>query len=587
MEFCDRFMVIRVSKILTIVCMALSVTACAIKDDIPFPIREGAIVAFEVEGQCDEDDNVYAEANIDKAARTVEAYVGDTVDLSNLTIKRFEVSNGATIIPEEGVCVNPKQFPTSSFWRTKGDTSSKVDFSKGNVHFTLRTYQDYEWKVRISQVIKREVHLDGQVGEAAIDPVNRNVVVYISSRQDSTKIKVHKFSLGGVHGTVTPDPTAFDAYDFTGAKTFQVKTYFAQKAETWTVYVYHTNAEETATATAFAHSTSVFISGTIPMGTEPTIEYHSESTNEWTVANPQQISITGARFSAQITGLRPGVTYTYRIKAGSVTTREEVFTTVAEQHLQNSSFEDWSSRTTNSGNILYQPWGEGQQPYWGTGNQGATTVGASNSTYGEENGERYANLQSKYIVIKFAAGNLFTGDYLETDGSNGVLGFGRPFTSFPTKMRFRYKYKTSTVNRLSSGGWKEAYGDYIPKTMFDNIKGQPDSCQVYIALGDWEPMTYVSENTGKTYECPYLIRTRPSALHLFNLKSPNLIAYAQMTKGENVDTWTTETLTIDYRINNRLPKYIIVVASSSKYGDYFIGGEGSLLQIDNIELLYE
>jgi hypothetical protein len=121
--------------------------------------------------------------------------------------------------------------------------------------------------------------------------------------------------------------------------------------------------------------------------------------------------------------------------------------------------------------------------------------------------------------------------------------------------------------------------------MYENFKGQPDSCSVYIALGDWEPVTYTAK--GVTYTCPYLIRTRPSALHLFDLNDPHLIAYAQMTKGEDVNSWTTETLNLDYRVRDRQPKYIIVVASSSKYGDYFTGGEESLLQIDNIELLYE
>ena len=71
------------------------------------------------------------------------------------------------------------------------------------------------------------------------------------------------------------------------------------------------------------------------------------------------------------------------------------------------------------------------------------------------------------------------------------------------------------------------------------------------------------------------------------MNDSHLIAFAQMTKGEDVNTWTTETITLNYRVKDRQPKYIIVVASSSKYGDYFTGGEESLLQIDNIELLYE
>ena len=54
-----------------------------------------------------------------------------------------------------------------------------------------------------------------------------------------------------------------------------------------------------------------------------------------------------------------------------------------------------------------------------------------------------------------------------------------------------------------------------------------------------------------------------------------------------MEKWTTETLTLDYRHTDRTPKYIVIVASSSKYGDYFIGGDETLLQLDNIRLLYE
>ena len=564
--------------------MALTVTACVIKDDIPYPIREAVVVAFEVDGQCDASDNGYAEAAIDKATRTVEVYVGDTVDLSALTIKRFEVSNEATIIPEKDICVHPNQFPSTSFTCQMGNPGSKVNFSNGDTHFTLRTYQDYEWTIRVRQLILREVQLEGQVGEAVIDPVNQNVIVYVASSVKLNHIKVHKFSLGGKNGTVSPDPTLESEFDFSNTQTFQVTMAGNREKQTWRVFVYKTNAVESVEASAFPRSVSATISGTIPMGTTPVVEYHAQGASEWTAANSGQITVSSTRFASEITGLRPGVTYTYRVTAGSAATAEKTFTTVGEQHLKNGSFDEWSSVIAKSGKELWQPWAEGDEPYWSTGNAGATTVGNSNSTYVDEGNRRFANLQSKYIVIKFAAGNIFTGDYVETDGSNGVLSFGRPFTSFPTKMRFEYKYHTSPITR-TGGEWKDVYGNYISRTMYENLKGQPDSCQVYIALGDWDPVTYTSK--GVAHTCPYLIRTRPSELHLLDQKDPHLIAYAQMTKGEDVNSWTTETLTLNYRVRDRQPKYIIVVASSSKYGDYFTGGEESLLQIDNIELLYE
>ena len=34
---------------------------------------------------------------------------------------------------------------------------------------------------------------------------------------------------------------------------------------------------------------------------------------------------------------------------------------------------------------------------------------------------------SMFGIGKFAAGNVFVGQYLKTDGTDGVLGFGRPF----------------------------------------------------------------------------------------------------------------------------------------------------------------
>lgn len=554
--------------------------SCTIKDDLPLPIKKAMITAFEVEGQCNETDNGYAEAVIDKNNRTVDVYIGDTVNLAALSIKRFEVSNEATIIPEQDICIYPNQFPSTSFTRSGADVSSKVNFSKGSVGFTLRTYQDYEWTVNVRQLIQREVSIVGQVSEAIIDPANQNVIVYVSSTKNLKQLQVQKFSLGGQHGIVSPDPTTQETYDFSQMRTFQVTLAGSHETQSWKVFVYKKDVKTGVEATAFARSVSATISGTIPMNSQPVVEYHPEGTTGWNTVNPAQVTANGTRFSAELTGLLPGAIYTYRVTADLARSEEKTFTTVAEQQLENSGFDKWSTILASSGKDLYQPWGEGEQCFWDTGNRGATTVGASNSTYKDEDGRRFANLQSKFIVLKFAAGNIFTGQYIETYGTNGILSFGRPFTSFPTKMRFDYKYHTSPINR-TGGNWDEVYSDYINREVYEGLKGQPDSCNIYIALGDWEPQTY------KGVECPVFICTRPRDLHLFNINDPHLIAFAQMTKGENVNTWTTETITLNYRVKDRQPKYVIVVASSSKYGDFFTGSEESLLQLDNLELLYE
>ena len=114
------------------------------------------------------------------------------------------------------------------------------------------------------------------------------------------------------------------------------------------------------------------------------------------------------------------------------------------------------------------------------------------------------------------------------------------------------------------------------------MRGKPDSCCVYIALfGDKDEEVF----NGVTY--PFIIRTKISELHLFNPNDENVIAYGQFTSGDDQTAWTTKTITLDYHYTDRTPKYIVVVCSSSKYGDYFIGGDTSLLKIDNLKLLYD
>ena len=566
-----------------IISISVSLTSCAIKDDIPYPIVESGITAFEVQGQCDQNDQGFAAATINKKDAIVEVLVSDTVSLKKLRILKMNVSNEASIIPGEGVCLRPDLFPLKSFDRPADTDNTLIDLSTGSAAFTLRTYQDYEWKVQVKQVILREVEVAGQVGEAVIDPENCNIVVYVNSQQDLSKITVTKFKPAGQHCTVSPDPVGAGPLDFMQKRTFQITPGNSTQSQLWQMFIYPTNDEQqqTTTAEAFVRNSSATVSGSCPTGSTPIVEYRRVGDDEWTQVPQSQVVVSGSKYTAEVTGLTPGGTYEFHTRIGDEVTPTSTpsYTTSAPEQLENGGFDDWHIEGSGT-RALYLPWAEGAKPYWGTGNAGATTVGPSNSTYVDEGGRRFANLESRYIVIKFAAGNIFTGEYIETDGTNGVLSFGRPFTSFPTKMRFDYKYRTSTINR-TGGEWKEAYGNYITRKLYDGLKGQPDSCNVFIALGDWEPVMY------KDVECPYLIRTRPSALHLFDTNDPHLIAYGQMTQGRDVSTWTTETININYRVRDRRPKYIIVVASSSKYGDYFTGGEESLMQIDNIELLYD
>ena len=548
-------------------------SSCAIKDDLPLPVQKAMITAFEVEGQCDATGEGYAVATIDKETRTVDLYVDDRVDISHLRVKRMEVSFDADIAIENA----DAYFPEKSFY-TSGSSCPVVDFSH-EVDFVITTYQVYRWKVRVHQVIKREVELENQVGVAVIDSVNRNVVVYVAPNQSLRSVKVNKMILGGVHGKISPDPTGL-VLDFSMRRTFQVTYAWMNSPVSWDVYVYNADKSLSTTATVFPHANRAFVSGDMQNGTTPVVEYRQQGSAVWNTVPSNQIQIGTASYQAEITSLLPGTDYECQVTAGGVSSGVRSFRTAPNLQLENTSFDDW--HVVGSGNqALYNPWAESGSCYWDTGNRGATTVGASNSTFGTENGRIYANLQSKFIVIKFAAGNIFTGTYLKTDGSNGILSFGRPFTSFPTKLQFDYTYKSSTVNR-GGGKWDDKYSRYISQQTYDEMRGKPDSCCVYIALfGDKDEEVF----NGVTY--PFIIRTKISELHLFNPNDENVIAYGQFTSGDDQTAWTTKTITLDYHYTDRTPKYIVVVCSSSKYGDYFIGGDTSLLKIDNLKLLYD
>ena len=77
-------------------------------------------------------------------------------------------------------------------------------------------------------------------------------------------------------------------------------------------------------------------------------------------------------------------------------------------------------------------------------------------------------------------------------------------------------------------------------------------------------------------------------MYYFSEANPHIIAYGTLLDAKTMGTNGWEEFAIDlvYRDLNRKPKYIIVVASASKYGDYFTGGSNSTLLIDDFELIY-
>lgn len=549
-----------IKKLICYTFCLLTIAACAIENDIPYPIVEGSIQDITVEGQCAAEGSSSSQATIDKNSYTVKLYVDDTVDLSKLRITRLTVSNDAALVIDSTRCNNYAKFPTTGFNSLDDipiSSDTRVDFSSP-VTLTLRTYQDYEWKITVEQIVKRSIVMENQIGNAVIDPINRNVIVYVSKEQRLDQIKVTTFNLGGEHGTVYPDPTAEEYYNFSQPCTFFVSQGWEETSYQWTVYVYHTDESTSNETEIFSRATSATLTGSIQSGKQPVIEYKKTTDTEWTTQPAADINVSGTSYTTLLQQLTPGTDYEYRVSVDGIAGNSQHFSTAPATPLTDSSFDNW-----NQDGKLWNPWPAGGTSFWDTGNKGAVTISDSNSIPTDEtcNGSgQAASLESKYLVLKFAAGNIFTGSYVKTVGTNGVLSFGQPFTSFPSKLRINYKYTSATI-------------DKVGEDALSYLKGRSDSCHIYIALTDWDK--------------PLEIRTRPSERQLFDKNDSHVIAYAEYISGNSDTQYQQKDLILDYRYTNRTPKYILVVASASKYGDYFTGGVGSKLLIDNFELIYE
>lgn len=536
---------------------ALSLLAsCAIENDIPYPQITGSITAFEVEGQRGPEDNEGSTAAvIDANARTVTVYVNDSVDVRELKITRLALDpRDAALVVDSALCDDAEHFPFSHFASLDSipvSSNTRVDFSSP-VNMTVRTYQDYVWKVEVEQIIKRTVDVS-RMNSVVLDANSRNVIIYVASDVDLSNVQINRLDLGGEFGEVRPNPA--DVHDFTTSQQFYAKLAWEETWTSWNVFVYHSDGSgddsSSSSGETFAMVTSATVSGTCTSGSNVEVEYKEQSASDWQSVTA---TVSSTTYTARLTGLKGSTTYTYRPVINGTAGAEKTFTTAGEQQLENGSFEQWS----NDGDIAIPNAAGGT--FWGTGNPGAASfIGNLTTQTNDAVSGTAARLESKWAVIKLGAGNLFTGDF-SLDGTHGKLNFGRPFTSFPTALRLYYKYTPATIDRIGDDS-------------LESLRGKSDTCHIYVALSD-KPE-------------PYVIRTRPSERQLFNKNDANIIAYGEFLSAATQSSYKQITIPLDYRATNRTPKYIVIVCAASKYGDYYTGGAGSTLFIDEMELVYE
>ena len=326
------------------------------------------------------------------------------------------------------------------------------------------------------------------------------------------------------------------------------------------------------------------------------IKYREQGTSDWNFVAASSASAAAARrqarinrglglatransavkFTVEINNLKPGTTYEYKTVCDTFESEEvNSFTTESVFSLYNASFENWSSYSAKTmfgtKTVIFPGTGERESnPFWESGNEGAATASmvlTDKSTDMVHSGTYSARLESKSAMGMIAAGNIFVGKYARTDGTNGVLELGRPYNgSHPSKLRVYVNYRPASGVSVKSGN-----ESFIP----DGLKGGSDHGQIYVAL------------TTGTVE----IRTNPSDRKLFD-KDNDAIAYGQVSFTEAFGPdGSLQLVEIPLEYNDKAkttrPTHVVIVASASKYGDYFAGAKGSVMYLDDFELVYE
>lgn len=347
------------------------------------------------------------------------------------------------------------------------------------------------------------------------------------------------------------------------------------------IWAAHATLHADVDATEYANSTVQFA--------------YSSDGSAWTTVDG--VNDSEGTWKADISGLTPSTTYTYKLLIDDVQVGEEkTFTTEAAPKLPNGSFEYVSKVSGESYYKFYDPScgvADASYMFWGSGNgEGSEGVNGSASmgivittidTGDKKDGNQSVLCKNNSIVGMLTAGNLFTGQFAGLVGtSGGKVNFGRPWTSRPTALRIWCKYQTGKINILKNESLGVTKNDY-------------DRAQVKVAIGTWDYKKY-----GGTKNSPVHINTTDASTFVDFFTDPNTIANGDLiiyndgymlNHGSKVTKTTSEwveyIIPLDYRQLSAYPTHIVISCATSQFGDYFTGYDGGKLWIDGAELIYE
>ena len=303
-----------------------------------------------------------------------------------------------------------------------------------------------------------------------------------------------------------------------------------------------------------------------------TFQYKKADASDWVEIDPSLVKIDQQTmtYSYLLNHLDLNSNYVFRSTSdkdktdGKVAAEVPFSTSGSQNTIYNMSFDDW----TKSDDVMYPASSLDEAHYvWDTANKAAKMV--SKTPTDKESGivisGNAAKLKSVTAFGVLAAGNIYTGKFGNIDGVGAVLYWGHKFDSRPLAMRGWYRYEPANIDIVSSN--------------YSHLEGQPDFCQIQIFLAKWTNQFEINTKKGQFVD--------------LSNNNTTIVAHGQIVTQDNTtdnpgnrNGYIQFTIPLEYRSLEH-PTYVVISGAASRYGDYFTGGEGSTLYLDEFELIYD
>ena len=236
--------------------------------------------------------------------------------------------------------------------------------------------------------------------------------------------------------------------------------------------------------------------------------------------------------------------------------------------IANSDFEEWGSGyEVNQGNITIAPLPE-KGKGWATANNSYIQGTLPIDYKGGKAAQMKTGIQKVPIIDHdlIAAGTLYTGYFqlkLDFENPRSMTNFGIPFNVRVKAVEFDAQYIAGSQLQQSIKNDKGKY-------RIQNIEGY-DEGQAWVEVLHWSGEGDLHYQ-GKPLEGLEVLGRQELLFDGANKK------YHQ---------WARYSLPVEYTDFEKTPTHIAIVFSSSKGGDVFKGAPGSVLNVDNVELIYK